>query len=610
MDQSGKARKLGKGLAGLIGVPVTVPLPPQGERPAENDKKQDNFKITEQNTTFVTTDAGGVRGTGGVIVETSNRGGGDAGGEGGGGGVKGSVSVASRGTVVETSNTAGGVLSGGVEKVEGDERTSAAEKGGVPGDEAEGAKSEKRKAKIEGEAGDDVARGGVAARVDDVGGRAKSGGVVESGRVGGDAWRETFKGSGAASDVVGPRPIPPAIAEGKQNDAPHEASSGSARLRSAVSRPSSGFAEARLLSPARESEGAATPYLVVRVDEVMANRFQPRQDFDESSLALLAASIKRDGVMQPLVVRAVGGGKAKSEKRKAEMKSGEGGASSRSEVATRGGEGGGGSDQSVGGAKWELVAGERRWRAAQVAGLTHVPAVVVDVDDMTAALWAVVENVQRVDLGPLEKSTAYARLSKEFGLTQQQIADQVGEDRTLVSHYIRLGDLEPEVISLLRAGKLSFGHAKVLNSPMVKKGVIRVKLAQRAVRDVLSVRQLEQLVQRGAGEKLEYVETTAWTPQYVTGHDDPPFDQYEAGEIRSMEEQKRWDAEARAAAQAKALEGRANVRDLEEQISKQLGTRVRIKTSGGGKRGVISLEYYSLDHFDGLLKTLGVKRES
>ncbi|MDP1663429.1 MAG: ParB/RepB/Spo0J family partition protein [Phycisphaerales bacterium] len=329
---------------------------------------------------------------------------------------------------------------------------------------------------------------------------------------------------------------------------------------------------------------APSPYIVLQTGEVTANRFQPRQDFDEPALAALAASIKRDGMMQPLVVRKVKSGGAK---------------------ATPVGDA-----VPPAGAQWELIAGERRWRAAMIAGLSRVPAVVVEIDDVTAALWAVVENVQRVDLSALDKSAAYARLSKEFGLTQQQIAEQVGEDRTLVSHYIRLGELEPAVIELLRTGKLTFGHAKTLNSPLVKAGEVRVKLAERAARETLSVRQLEQLVQRGAGEKLEYVESTAWTPQYVKGHDDAQFNEYEKAELTAQAQEKQWDAESAAAARAKAFENRANVRDLEEQIGKHLGTKVKIKTSGAGKRGVISLEYYSLDHFDGLVAKMGIKRQS
>jgi len=259
-----------------------------------------------------------------------------------------------------------------------------------------------------------------------------------------------------------------------------------------------------------------------------------------------------------------------------------------------------------GAAKWELIAGERRWRAAKIAGLTHVPAVVVTIDDMTAALWAVVENVQRIDLGPLEKSAAYTRLSKDFGLTQQQIAEHVGEDRTLVSHYVRLGELEPSVVNHIRSGALTFGHGKVLNSPLVKPGETRAHLAQRAVDETLSVRQLEHLINIGAGKSLEAARSTRWTPQQVSLHN----------AVTDLHKAAR-DAAARHGipipsdeAKARAFEARANVRDLEEQIGKHLGTKVKIKTSGAGKRGTIVLEFYSLDHFDGLMSKIGVRQES
>lgn len=334
-------------------------------------------------------------------------------------------------------------------------------------------------------------------------------------------------------------------------------------------------AASRPAAPATQSAAAPapTPYVVVRVDEVVPNRFQPRRDFEPAALGALAASIKRDGVMQPLVVRKVGAS-----------------ATGGTPVPSK--------------AKWELVAGERRWRAAQAAGLTHVPAVVVDIPDITAAMWAVVENVQRVDLGTMEKSHAYARLSKEFGLTQSEISEQVGEDRTLVSHYIRIGELEPAVIELIQAGKITFGHSKVLNSPLVKPGEVRVALAQRAANEALSVRQLELLIQRGGGRSIEEARTVTWTPSSVA-----LADAHADLQVAVKDAQKRLGIDPDAA-KAKAFEARANVRDLEEQIGKHLGTKVKIKTAGNGKRGTLSIEFFNLDHFDGLLSKIGVKHQS
>ncbi|MFT3687161.1 MAG: ParB/RepB/Spo0J family partition protein [Phycisphaerales bacterium] len=348
-------------------------------------------------------------------------------------------------------------------------------------------------------------------------------------------------------------------------------------------------------SPAEPGEGGVMPYVVVRIDEVIANRFQPRQEFEREGLQLLSASIKRDGVMQPLVVRKV---KSEVGSRKAEV----------------GGVGGASETASAKVAKWELIAGERRLRAAQMAGLTHVPAIVVDVPDITAAMWAVVENVQRVDLGPVEKSVAYARLAKEFGLTQTQIAEQVGEDRTLVSHYIRLGELEPNVLRMVCAGMLSFGHAKVLNSPLVQPGAMREALANRAVYEAMSVRQLELMVQDGAGKSYEAAMTSEWTRN---GPAIGGVGESEKRKAKNENEEAKDDSPAvssaevehdRAVKRAAAFEAKAGVRDLEERIGKHLGTKVKIRTSGGGKRGVIGVEFFSLDHFEGLLAKMGVKK--
>lgn len=460
MSDASKVRKLGRGLAGLMGTPVAVPLPPQVDQPAAEPKKSDKSDITVQKTTYIS-----------------------------------AASMPAPGVA-----TAG--VSGGGAKAQGKEPSSVLAEPRTPSPAS----------------------------------RAKEGA---------DAAPVAVAKSAAA-----PQSAPAPVA-------------------------------------------APTPYVVVRVDEVVANRFQPRREFEPEALAMLAASIKRDGVMQPLVVR------------KASRDQG-------IEGSRRVGETGGTPVPPK--AKWELVAGERRWRAAQAAGLTHVPAVVVDIPDVTAAMWAVVENVQRVDLGPLEKSHAYARLAKEFGLTQSEISDQVGEDRTLVSHYIRLGELEPSVTALIQAGKITFGHGKVLNSPLVKPGATREKLAARAARETLSVRQLEQLVQRGAGESEEKAESVAWTPQLLPGADDGPFAKVEKIMLESRDDEARWKAEDAAAAAAKrkaeSFENRANVRDLEEQIGKHLGTKVKIKTAGNGKRGVVAIEFFSLDHFDGLVQKMGIKRQS
>lgn len=462
MADVSKTRKLGKGLAGLMGVPIAVPVPPQTDSPAGKDNTNNNSKTIEQIPTYQT-------------VEGKFQG--------------------------RQAEAGGGAVGGGA--------SAASPSSGLAG-------------------------------------RSREGGSSASGV--------------PSASLPGARPL---AKPGEGGEAPAEA--------------------------------GAMPYVVVRIDEVIANRFQPRQDFEGASLSALAESIKRDGVMQPLVVR----------RAKREM------AASQTAKAPSAGAAGGTPAPHV--AKWELVAGERRLRAAQMAGLTRVPAVVVDVPDITAAMWAVVENVQRVDLGPLEKARAYARLAGEFNLTQAQIAEQVGEDRTLVSHYIRLNELEPKVHDFIRAGMLTFGHAKVLSSPLVAPGETREALADRVVLQAMSVRQLELMVQAGAGKSLGALMMMEWTPQgpAVIGGGGAQMAKSQMAKGPNEEEAERSSAEVeheRALRRAAAFEAKADVRDLEERIGKHLGTKVRIKTSGGGKRGVIAVEFFSLDHFEGLLGKMGVKK--
>ena len=153
------------------------------------------------------------------------------------------------------------------------------------------------------------------------------------------------------------------------------------------------------------------------VGEIVPNPHQPRQDFDEESLRSLTDSIRTSGVMQPIVVRSTASG-------------------------------------------FELVVGERRWRAAQAAGLERIPAVVHDLDDQTSAQWALVENLQREDLNPIERAEAFLGLQDQFGLTHQEIADQVGLTRSAVTNQIRLNELDEGTSALVRSGSLSAGHGR------------------------------------------------------------------------------------------------------------------------------------------------------
>ena len=178
-------------------------------------------------------------------------------------------------------------------------------------------------------------------------------------------------------------------------------------------------------------------------------KYQPRKDIDPEKIKELADSIKAQGIIQPIVLRKIG-------------------------------------DE-----KYEIIAGERRWRAAQLAGLHEVPVVVRDIDDSAAVAIALIENIQREDLNPLEESEALKRLLDEFELTHQQIADAIGKSRATVSNLLRLMDLHPEVKKLLLAKQLEMGHARALLS---LDGPMQIAAAQKIAKQNLTVRAAEKLV--------------------------------------------------------------------------------------------------------------------
>jgi ParB family chromosome partitioning protein len=214
--------------------------------------------------------------------------------------------------------------------------------------------------------------------------------------------------------------------------------------------------DALLGNAATDSEPAAGEELrELALDALQAGRHQPRRHFDEAALAELAASIAAQGVVQPLVVRPIGG------------------------------------------ERYEIVAGERRWRAARIAGLGTVPAVVRSLDERAAMATALVENIQRADLNPLEESEALHRLIRDCDLTHEEVAKAVGRSRAAVSNLLRLMELEPEVQQRLRSGEISLGHAKVL---LGVSGSRQVVLAKAAVDRQWSVRQLESMLRLGANE--------------------------------------------------------------------------------------------------------------
>ena len=201
-------------------------------------------------------------------------------------------------------------------------------------------------------------------------------------------------------------------------------------------------------SPSTETD-SSDALKEIPLAQLSAGQHQPRRHFDEAALAELSASIKVQGVVQPIVVRTI----------------------------------------SVD--RYEIVAGERRWRAAQMAGLATMPVVIRQLDDRAAMTIALVENIQRADLNALEEAEALKRLIDECGLTHEACATAVGKSRAAVSNLLRLTDLEAEPQALLRTGQLSFGHAKVL---LGVEGARQVQLARLVVQQQLSVRQLETLV--------------------------------------------------------------------------------------------------------------------
>lgn len=266
----------------------------------------------------------------------------------------------------------------------------------------------------------------------------------------------------------------------------------------------------------------AKVYFSAGVEELYPSPEQPRSKFDEAQLAELADSIKAHGVIAPLVVRprpaADGGG-------------------------------------------YFLIAGERRWRAAQRAGLRNVPVVVQEVDTRSAFERALVDNLQRSDLGPLEEAAAFQRLIDEFGLTQDQVADRIGKDRSTVANAIRLLKLPPEVRQLVEDGRLAMGHARTLLG--LEDAAAIEKAARTVVARGLSVRATEALVKNA----------------------------------RAPERDSR---KARRTASAKT----PAVRDLEQRLTQSLGGPVEIAETEPGKAGRIEIRYLDLDHLDRLLDRL------
>ena len=258
------------------------------------------------------------------------------------------------------------------------------------------------------------------------------------------------------------------------------------------------------------STAGGAPLRELPVDLVQRGKYQPRRDIDPESLQELADSIRAQGVMQPIVVRPVSS------------------------------------------SRFEIIAGERRWRATQLAGLDTIPAVVRDVSDEAAIAMALIENIQREDLNPIEEAVALQRLQQEFELTQQEVAEAVGKSRSTVANILRLMSLQDDVRRLVEHGDLEMGHARAL---LALEGAEQSRTARSVVSKGLSVRQTEALVRRVLASK------------------DRP------------ETENRLDPD---------------IRHLQDDLSRRLGTPVQIHHGARGK-GRLVLAYNSLDELDGIL---------
>lgn len=261
-----------------------------------------------------------------------------------------------------------------------------------------------------------------------------------------------------------------------------------------------------------ETQKSAENFLEIDLDLIQANPQQPRTNFTEENLDELAQSIKMNGVVQPIVVRKKG-------------------------------------------KKYEIVAGERRWRASQRAGVQKIPAVVRDIEDDRLLELALIENIQRQELNPIEEAKAYKKLIETLGLTQELVAERVGKNRTVVANYLRILKLPDDIQLYISLDKLSVGHAKVLLG--INDSNIQSRLAKNIIEMTLSVRETEKAVKRLLkGEETE-----------------------------SKKEKVKQKANA-------------NFKAAETKLRRQFGTQVKIVPDGKGTGGKIEVEYYSESDLD------------
>ncbi|WP_282339167.1 ParB/RepB/Spo0J family partition protein [Pseudomonas sp. PS02288] len=269
-----------------------------------------------------------------------------------------------------------------------------------------------------------------------------------------------------------------------------------------------GTSIAAMQEEAAQVENRELHYLPL--DLIQRGKYQPRRDMDPAALEELAQSIKAQGVMQPIVVRAIDGG------------------------------------------HYEIIAGERRWRASQQANLEKIPAMVRDVSDEAAVAMALIENIQREDLNPIEEAFALQRLQQEFQLTQQQVAEAVGKSRVTVTNLLRLIALPEEIKTLLAHGDLEMGHARALLGLPADR---QLEAARHVVARGLTVRQTEALVRQWLSDKPKATEKPKADP---------------------------------------------DISRLEQRLAERLGSPVQIKHGQKGK-GQLVIRYNSLDELQGVL---------
>ncbi|MGI9168018.1 MAG: ParB/RepB/Spo0J family partition protein [Pyrinomonadaceae bacterium] len=273
---------------------------------------------------------------------------------------------------------------------------------------------------------------------------------------------------------------------------------------------------ALLSAEQRSSAGAEEPY-EIEINLIEPGPMQPRTRFDQTKLEALSKSITENGVVQPVLVRRQG-------------------------------------------TRYELIAGERRWRAAQLAGLTRIPAVVREVADDKVLELALVENLQREDLDPIEEAQAYKKLVETIGLTQESIAERVGRDRSYITNYLRLLRLPLDIQTLVRDGKLSTGHGRTLLG--IRDIDEQRQLSKKIIQSNLSVRATERLVKHLAGT------TRVSRKARVRPTVDP------------------------------------NIRSAETRLRRELGTKVRIFEQEGSASGRIEIEFYSLSDLERIYRLL------